>query len=69
MEESFNSQSIDEMKLLSYLILLKNLILKQDKKGFGDSLPFSYSSNIYDILVKVTNSIDVLKPFQYEITA
>jgi hypothetical protein len=53
------------MKLFSYLILLKYIVSKQDKKGFGQHLPFSYSSNSYDVLVKVTNSIDVLKPAIY----
>jgi len=41
------------------------MLIKQDKKGLGTHLPYSYSSNCYDVLVKVTNSIDVLKPTQY----
>lgn len=42
------------------------MINKNDKKGFGKYLPFSYSSHSYDILINVTNSIDVLKPIVYD---
>lgn len=43
------------------------MVKKEDKKGFGAHLPFSYSSNAFDIVVRVTNCTDVLKPVQYEL--
>lgn len=57
------------MTLAANLILLRHILQKQDKKGFGPYLPFSYSSNSFEILIKVTNSTDVLKPTQYELTS
>lgn len=57
------------MRLLSSLILLKFCVEKCDKIGFGKYLPFYYSSNSEDILIKVTNSIDILKPTSYRLNA